>query len=224
MRWFLAALLLPTAVWGQEEHQHHHPAGALGSVNFATSCTPAAQTQFTRAVALLHSFGYEEARKAFTDAAATDAACPMAHWGVAMTWYHPIWAPPTRDESQQGAAAILRAGATPAQTAREQAFIDALALFYKDWQTVDHRTRATAYEKAMAKIHARYPADDEVTIFYALSILGNLDQNDKTHAKQKNAAKLLNAVLPRNLNHPGVVHYIIHSDDYPDLAELALPA
>ena len=224
MRFFWMALWLPLALCGQEEHRHHVHAGALGSVNFATSCTPAARAQFTRAVALLHSFGYEEARGAFSEVAASDPACPMAHWGVAMSWYHPIWAPPTPQELEQGAAASLRARATPAGTPREQAFIDALGLFYQDWRTVDHRTRATAYEKAMARIHASYPADDEATIFYALSMLGNLDQADPTHAKQKDAAKLLNAVLPRNVNHPGVVHYIIHSEDYPDLAEMALPA
>lgn len=223
MRW-MAAALLASVLGAQQEHRHQHAAGELGSVHFPTSCSPAAGAQFTRAVALLHSFGYEEARQAFNAVAAADAACPIAYWGVAMTWYHPIWARPTRAELQQGAAASLRASATPAKTPREQAFIDALALFYKDAQTVDHVTRATAYENAMARIHEHDPADDEATIFYALSILGNLDQTDATHAKQKQAATLLNGVLPRHPNHPGVAHYIIHSNDYPDLAELALPA
>jgi hypothetical protein len=175
-------------------------------------------------VALLHSFGYEEARGAFTEVAASDPTCAIANWGVAMTWYHPIWAPPNGEELKHGAAAIERAVATPARTARENDCIQALAVFYKDWQTQDHRSRATAYENAMAQLHARYPADDEASIFYALSMLGNLNQADQTYAEQKGAAGLLNAVLPKNPQHPGVPHYLIHSYDYPALAELALPA
>src|SRR5437867_976985 len=169
----VSALLGVACLWAQEDHQHHeHAVSGLGSVNFPTSCAPAAQKQFTRAVALLHSFGYEEARRAFTDVAASDSACAMAHWGVAMTWYHPIWAPPTADELKQGAAASDHASSIPARTAREKDFIAALAQFYKDSQTVDHRTRATAYVNVMAEVHRRYPKDDEAAIFYALALLG----------------------------------------------------
>jgi hypothetical protein len=175
-------------------------------------------------VALLHSFGYEQARQSFSEVAAADPTCAIAHWGVAMTWYHPIWAPPQPEDLKNGSAAILRASALPASTVREKDLIGALGVFYQNWETVDHRTRATGYEKAMAKAHQQLPGDDEITIFYALSMIGNLDQADQTHAKQKDAAELLNGVLPRNQNHPGVAHYLIHSNDYPDLAELALPA
>jgi tetratricopeptide (TPR) repeat protein len=217
-------LLSVSTLWGQGDHQHHQGLSGLGSVTFPTSCTPAVRAQFTRAVALLHSFGYEESRRSFTEVASLDPACAMAHWGVAMTWYHPIWAPPSREELKQGAAASLRARAIPARTTREQDLIDAIVLFYQGSETVNHRTRATAYEQAMGHVHQRYPEDDEVTIFYGLSVLGNLDQTDKTYKKQKDAAKLLNAVLPKAPNHPGVAHYLIHSYDYPELAELALPA
>jgi hypothetical protein len=212
-------------LWGQEDHsQHEHVVAGLGSVNFANSCAPSSQKQFAHAIALLHSFGYEEARSAFADVATSDPSCAMAQWGVAMTWYHPIWAPPTPEELRPGAAAIERARSMTASTAREKDFIGALALFYKDWQTVDHATRATAYENAMAQIHQRYPADSESTIFYVLSMLGNLNQADQTYTKQKAAAKILNAELVKSPNHPGVAHYLIHSNDYPPLAELALPA
>ena len=226
MRIILAGALLGAAcLWSQEDHSgHEHGISGLGSVNFPTSCAPAAGKQFMRAVALLHSFGYEEARRTFTEVGKSDPGCAMAHWGVAMTWYHPIWAPPTADELKQGAAASMRALAIPARTPREKDFIAALALFYQDWSSMDHRTRASAYENAMAQIHRRYPADDEAALFYALSMLGNLDQTDTAYAKQNQAAKLLNAVLPKNPRHPGVAHYLIHSYDYPALAELALPA
>ncbi len=107
-----------------------------------------AQKSISRAVALLHSFGYEEARIAFNDAAKTDRACAMGHWGVARTWYHPIWAPPSPDEMRQGAAALDRALAANAKTARERDYISSLAVFYTDWQRVDHTTRAKNYERA----------------------------------------------------------------------------
>jgi hypothetical protein len=175
-------------------------------------------------VALLHSFGYEEARRAFLEAGASDPGCAMAYWGVAMTWYHPIWAPPVADELNQGADACERANSISAKTDRERDFIAALGLFYKDWPTLNHRMRATAYENAMQRLHQRYSTDDEAAIFYALAMLGNLDEADKTYVKQKSAANILNEVLPRASNHPGVAHYLIHSNDYPALAALALPA
>lgn len=226
MRYVLAGALFGAMfLWSQEDHQQHeHAVAGLGSVDFPNSCKPAVQKQFTRAMALLHSFGYEEARQAFREVASSDPGCAMAQWGIAMTLYHPIWAPPTVDDLRDGAVAIGRASASPAGTERERDLIGALAMFYKDWRHVDHRTRATAYENSMAQVHTSYPADDECTIFYALSMLGNLDQGDPTYAKQKEAAKLLNDVLPRHPNHPGVAHYLIHSFDYPGLAELALPA
>src|SRR5262249_16943336 len=217
MRLILVSLALSTAcLWGQEDHQRHeHAVSGLGSVNFPTSCAPAAQNRFTRAVALLHSFGYEEARRTFAEVGESDQRCAMAHWGVAMTWYHPIWAPPNAAELKQGAAAIERAQGIPAGSAREKAYIAALARFYQDWQSLDHRTRATSYVSAMAEAHQRYPHDDEASIFYALALLGNLDQSDRNYTRQKEAAKLVNGVLPKNPNHPGVAHYLIHSYDYP---------
>src|SRR5260370_35208999 len=102
----------------------------------------------------------------------------MAHWGVAMSWYHPIWALPTIHELEQGAAASERALKIPAGTPREKDFIGALALFYKDWRTVDHAARPTPYEKAMEQVHRRYHTDHEATLLYALAIRGNLSQHD----------------------------------------------
>src|SRR5215813_12541104 len=105
-RIIVSAFIGVVCLWPQEDHQHHERVvSGLGSVNFPTSCSPAAQKQFTRGVALLHSFGYEEARRAFADAAASDPACAMAHWGIALTWYHPIWAPPTAEELKNGSLA-----------------------------------------------------------------------------------------------------------------------
>ena len=195
-------------------------------MDFRTSCNAAAQESISRAAALLHSFGYEEARIAFNDAAKADPSCAMAYWGVARTWYHPIWAPPSPEELKQGAAALDRALAIDAKTGRERDYIQALSVFYKDWQTVDHVTRAKNYEQALAGVCDRNPNDDEAAIFHALQLvaIGYLDPTDKSYTWQKKGSEILNGLLPRHQNHPGVAHYIIHSVDYPPLAELGLKA
>ena len=216
--------LLATA---QDDHsQHQHAVAGLGTVDFPTSCNAAAQNFISRGAALLHSFGYEESRRAFNDAAKADPSCAMAYWGVARTWYHPIWAPPSVDELKQGAAALERAMALDAKTERERSYINALAVFYRDWQTVDHATRAKNYEQALAQVSEHNPNDDEAAIFHALQLvaIGYLNPADKTYAWQKKGAEILNQILPRHPNHPGVAHYIIHSVDYPPLAELGLKA
>jgi hypothetical protein len=223
------ALLLafPLLAFAQEDHsQHQHPVAGLGNVNFPTSCDPQAQILITRGVAMLHSFGYEEARRTFGEAAKADPGCTIAHWGIARTWYHPVWAPPTADELKQGAAALEMATRTPARSAREQGYIDALAVFYKDWQTVDHATRAKNYEQALGKLSASYPQDDEADIFHALQLVavGYLDPTDKTYQWQKRGSEILNRELPTHAEHPGVAHYIIHAVDYPSTAELGLKA
>jgi hypothetical protein len=224
----LVLLILGAAlVAAQEDHsRHQHAVAGLGTVNFPTSCNAAAQKAIGRGMALLHSFGYEEARLAFNDAAKADPDCGIAHWGVARTWYHPIWAPPTPDELKQGTAALERALTAGAKTDREWDYIEALTGFYKDWQTVDHGTRVKAYEQALGKLRERHPNDDEAAIFHALQLvaIGYLDPADKTYVWQKKGGEILNQVLPRRPNHPGVAHYIIHSLDYPSTAELGLKA
>src|SRR5688572_21630419 len=211
----------------QEDHsKHQHAVAGLGTVNFPTSCNASAQKFISRGAALLHSFGYEEARLAFNEAARADPACGMAYWGAARTWYHPIWAPPSPDELKQGRAALDRAMETGAKTQRERDYISALDTFYKDWQTVDHATRAKAYEQALGKVRERYPDDDEAAIFHGLQLvaIGYLDPTDKTYTWQKKGSAILNQLLPRHQNHPGVAHYLIHSVDYPSIAELGLKA
>ena len=223
----LLLILCAVAATAQEDHsQHQHAVAGLGTVDFRTSCNAAAQASISRAAALLHSFGYEESRIAFNDAAKADPSCAMAYWGVARTWYHPIWAPPSPEELKQGAAAMDRALAIDAKTGRERDYIQALSVFYKDWQTVDHATRAKNYERALAGVCERNPNDDEAAIFHALQLvaIGYLDPTDKSYTWQKKGSEILNGLLARHQNHPGVAHYIIHSVDYPPLAELGLKA
>ncbi|HKQ76179.1 MAG TPA: hypothetical protein VJ810_20970, partial [Blastocatellia bacterium] len=221
------ALLCASLIRAQEarQHQHHHEASEnLGQVNFPVSCSPAAQKQFNRAAALLHSFWYEEAEKAFTEVTMTDPGCAMGYWGIAMSNYHPLWAPPNPAELKRGWAAAEKAKATGAKTDRERDYIAAIDVFYKDADKLAHRARAVAYEKGMEQVYQRHPQDREAAILYALSLLGTALPTDKSYANQKHAAEILNRVLPAEPQHPGVAHYIIHSFDYPQLAELALPA
>jgi tetratricopeptide (TPR) repeat protein len=206
----------------QHDHQHSHDEN-LGKVSFPVSCTNV-QKQFNRAVALLHSFWYEEAEKAFLEITKQEPRCAMAYWGIAMSNYHPIWAPPTPVELGRGRTAVEKAISISGMDKRENDLIAAIEAFYKDSDNLDHRARSLAYERAMERLHLRYPQDHEVAIFYALSLLGTALPTDKSYANQKKAAEILNNVLPDEPEHPGVAHYIIHSFDYPQLANLALPA
>src|ERR1051326_5632746 len=168
MRLFRLALILFGAALTAAAQEHQHSGAVLGTVDFPTSCNAAAKPLISKATALLHSFGYEESRRTYQAAAEADPACAMAWWGVARTWYHPIWAPPSPAELKQGASALEQARATGAKTARERAYIDSLGVFYNDWQTVDHATRAKVYEQALRELSKRYPDDDEAAIFHAL--------------------------------------------------------
>ena len=113
----------------------------------------------------------------------------MAHWGAAMSVYHPIWAPPTKAEIARGEAAVAKAMAAEAKTGRKKAYVAAIAAFFKDAATVDHRTRALAYEKAMEAVYRQSPADREAAIFYSLALLGTALPTDKTYANQKKAGR-----------------------------------
>jgi tetratricopeptide (TPR) repeat protein len=221
----LAVLLCPFTPRAQEGHQHKHEMGEkLGRVNFTVSCNSAAQQQFNRAVALLHSFWYEEAEKAFVQVTKTDSKCGMGYWGIAMSSYHPVWAPPAAAELRNGMAAVQKANVVGARTQRERDYIAAIKTFYEHAETVDHQTRALAYEKAAEQLYLRYRKDHEAAIFYALALLGTAQPTDKTYANQKKAAEILNKILAAEPEHPGVAHYLIHSFDYPSLAPLALAA
>lgn len=223
----LLVLLCPAITVAQEEHQHHEPIEKIGKVNFVVSCSTVSQKQFNRAVAWLHSFEYEESERAFNDLAISDPKCAMAHWGSAMSLYHQLWAPPSPAELANGARAVQKAKQIGAKSKRERDYIDAIAQFFDDWEKVDHPTRAARYEHAMEKVYTRYPTDREAGVFYALALNANAlaaSPMDKTYAKQKKAAALLNRMLRLEPEHPGVTHYLIHSYDYPPLAHFALAA
>jgi tetratricopeptide (TPR) repeat protein len=221
---FTVLCFSPARPQEREQHDHQHDSSEqIGRVNFPVSCSEG--KQFNRAVAWLHSFEYEEAERAFTAIGAADPKCGMAYWGIAMSNYHPIWAPPTPAELKKGLAAVERAGSEGTQTQRERDYIAAIEVFYKDSDKLDHKTRALAYSDAMEKVYRGYPKDREAAVFYALTLISKgMMANDKSYANEKRAAEILNGVLAAEPEHPGVAHYIIHSFDYPPLANLALPA
>jgi tetratricopeptide (TPR) repeat protein len=230
----LASIVLaPWPAAGQHQHPatpHQHPAGAgheqLGTVDFATSCSAAAKPAFNRAVALLHSFEFGDAIKGFTATLATDPTCAMAEWGIAMSrWGNPFGqgqraALPLKE----GAAAVARGRALGPKTPREQGYLDAVAALFTSVDTVDQRTRIVAYRDAMEKLAAANPADPEAQIFYALSIAGSNQPSDKTYAQLLKAGALLETLIDKYPQHPGLAHYIIHSYDVPALADRALAA
>ena len=238
---FLVILISTLGILGVEGATVPEPGDlrAAGKVDFPISCAPAAQPEFMRGVALLHSFFYEEARRVFTSVAEQDPKCAMAQWGIAMTWWHPIWTPPTPEEMAAGKAAIDKAMTMAAPTDRERGFITALNAYYQTPDMpgagavgqschgpVGPRDRVITYEKAMRQLYDKYPDDLETQTFYALAVLsvGYATPTDTTLSKQLQAAAILEKLWKKNSNHPGVVHYLIHCYDYPTLAKRGLVA
>jgi hypothetical protein len=200
------------------------PDKEFGSVGFETSLSGKAREDFELAIALLHSFEYDEAEKMFASVIDEEPQTAMAYWGVAMSNYHPLWSPPNQQELEKGSKAVAIAQSVKEKSKREAAYIDAIASFYKDWQNTDHRTRTIRFEKAMEKVYTQFSNDKEAAIFYALALTASADPADKTFQNQKKAGSILNTLYADQPNHPGIVHYIIHAYDSPELAELALKA
>jgi len=224
----ITAVLVMLASAPALAQQHEHagaPAERLGKVHFETSCAPAVQPAFDRAVALLHSFWYAAAADAFAGVAKQNPSCAIAHWGVAMaTWGNPLGGTRTPPTFQRGLAAIAAARAANPKTPRERAYIDAVERLYKDHDKLDHSTRAVAYEEAMAQLVAAHPSDTEAAIFYAIALDAAAPPTDKKYTKQLKAAQILEKAFTAQPDHPGISHYLIHSYDVPALADKGLAA
>lgn len=227
--WMLA-IVLSVGVSGALAHgegdtQRGIPPEKLGEVNFPVSCNDAAQTEFNRAMALFYSFWFDPAKKSFSKVLEHDPECGMAHWGIAiMSMGNPFAWPPNQNAMKAGAAAMAEAQRVGAKSERERDYVAALGVFFKDWETTDHRLRAVAFEKAMEGVAARYTQDVEAQILYALALNVIALPTDKTFANQLKAAGILEPLFKKYPNHPGVAHYLIHTYDYAELAEKGLPA
>ena len=198
----------------------------LGTVHFATSCNAAAQTEFDRAVALLHSFEFSRAIAGFNAALKLDNTCAIAYWGVALSQWSNPFAVGLKDKSQlQAGRASAQLGIDlGAKTARERSYLTAVAALYGNFETTPQRARLLAYRASMEALASKYPADDEAQIFYALSISASEDPADKTYAGRLKAGAILEKLFARQPDHPGLAHYIIHTYDVPPLAPRALEA
>ena len=207
-----------------QDHAHVPGTERLGTVHFATSCNPAVAPQFDRAVALLHSFEFGASIQAFSDVLAADSTCAMAQWGLALSrWSNPM-APGFRATAQlqagrAAADAAARLGARA--TERERGYITAVGQLYADFERVDQASRVAAYERAMADLVARVPADTEAKIFHAIALTASASPSDKTYEKQLRAGSILEELWAKQPDHPGLAHYIIHTYDYPPLAAKA---
>ena len=220
------AVLLFAPGANAQDHKHASATEKLGTVAFATSCSAAAQPQFNRAVALLHSFEFLRAIEAFGATLTTDPSCAMAEWGIALSRWSNPFAVGRRPAGplQQGRDAVERARTIGTKTDRERAYVDAVSRLYADFETTDQTARLLAYRDGMSKVAAAHPNDSEASIFYALSIAAAASPTDKTFADQLKAGAILERLIGRQPDHPGLAHYIIHSYDFPPLADRALEA
>jgi len=196
----------------------------LGTVHFATSCNETAQRRFDRAMRYQHSFWYTASKEIYEETLKADPECAIAYWGIALSLLNnPHGAVPAPNLAP-GLAAIEKAKAIGAKTQRERDYIDALAAMYVDYDKTTHQARVQSYLKAMEALASRYPSDDEAQIFYAIALNVAASPVDKTYANQLKGAAILEPILERQPQHPGVAHYLIHLYDYPPIAAKGLPA
>ena len=195
--------------------------GQFGKLKFSLSCNYETRATFDLAVALLHSFQYSEAEKAFVKVIDADPNCPMAYWGVAMSIYHAAWFPPTEKDLIKGSK-IMKVAKELEMDDKQRDYINAIDAFYTDWKTVDHKTRAKRFEKKMEQIYLKYPEDVEAAIFYTLALFSTRDRAGKDYINERKAGKILESLFASNPDHPGIAHYIIHNYDNPVLAHKAL--
>jgi tetratricopeptide (TPR) repeat protein len=194
-----------------------------GHAVFPVSCKPEVQADFDQAVTLLHSFEYPETSRRFREILHADPDCAMARWGIAMSLWHPLWAPPSQSALEAGKETLD--GIRDANLdMREKLFIKALSAFYSDTDTSRNRQRASNYAEQMRVLYEYDSTDSEATAFYALALLAAADPRDKSYARQYQAGSILAWLRESQPLHPGALHYTIHSYDYPGMAHLALPA
>jgi tetratricopeptide (TPR) repeat protein len=215
----VAGLSTALPAFGQEETDQR-----LGTVHFATSCSETAQRRFDRGLRYQHSFWYTSSKEIFEDVLKADPACGIAYWGIALSLLNNPHGPPPAPNLPLGLAAIQKAKAVGAKTQRERDFIDALLVFYTDYDKIAHGTRVQAYLKAMEGVAQRYPQDDEAQMFYAITLNVAASPNDKTYENQLKGAAILERIFKRQPRHPGVAHYLIHLYDTPALAEKGIDA
>lgn len=220
----LVLLVAFSALYAEESHDHGVPE-RLGKVSFNISCSPGVQAEFNRGVALLHSFAYQRANAVFQHVASEDPTCAMAHWGIAMTYFHQLWeprfAPSALPIAQQEIATAQRIGSS---SATERGYIHAFSLVVEDAGSTPFSAHNLEYEQAMAKLAGENKDDLEAQVFYALALISNDSPTDKAHERDKKALAILEPLDRKYPDHPGITHYIIHACDSAELAPRGLAA
>ena len=195
----------------------------FGEVSFSLSCRYDLRQTFDLGLTLIHSFEYAEAEKAFVSILDKDSECLMAYWGAAMSILnHPLSFKQNPKSLKRGEELLKVAKTLTPNNEKEKDYIDAVSIYFKDWQNLDTQTRKLNYESKMEELYIKYPDDVETAVFYSLSVLATADLNDKTYSKQKKSGKILEKLFEKYPNHPGIAHYIIHNYDSPELAHMAL--
>ena len=195
----------------------------FGEVSFSLSCRYDLRETFDLGLTLIHSFEYAEAEKAFVSILDKDSECLMAYWGAAMSILnHPLSFKQNPKSLKRGEELLKVAKTLTPNNEKEKDYIDAVSIYFKDWQNLDTQTRKLNYESKMEELYIKYPDDVETAVFYSLSVLATADLNDKTYSKQKKSGKILEKLFEKYPNHPGIAHYIIHNYDSPELAHMAL--
>jgi len=217
------ALIFLSSALPSDGHLDALYAEKLGKISFPISCAPAVQAPFERAVALLHSFWFDEADRQFQQVAEQDRQCAMAYWGEAMSDYRQLWSRPEESDLKYGWQAIQKAEAIGAKTQRERDYVEALAVFFRDYQHSDYDARTREYAARMEKLYRQYPEDHEAAAFYSLSLL-TWTSDDDPLKNARTAIEILTKLFLQDPDHPGVAHYLIHAADDPRLAQLGLPA
>lgn len=215
-----------------DPHAGHHghamptapPADTSRGAHLVIACEPAAQGEFDKGFFFLHNMDYVAARKVFEAAAGTHGACAMLHWGVAMTYFQPLWpGQPTKDASAKGAAAIERAKSALAKaTPLERDLIAAAAAYYDQWDKLDTPTRYKNWEVGQRAVVEKHPDDVEAQAFWALARLATVDRKDKTYKETVAVATKLEELLQKKPEHPGLLHYLLHAYDNPVYASKAV--
>jgi len=198
------------------------PARYVGEVDFEISCGSGTQETFEYGVAMLHHMMYEQSREVFTDLTEIDPFCAMSWWGVAMTYLHPLWAPPSKEELAKGLEAVNRAEQLKPFTERESAYVGAIKAFYRDFKAIKHPERIARWEVEQEKLYRAWPDDIDAAAFYSLSHLATAPKADKTFTHQKEAGRILEGLHGKAPKHPAGFHYLIHAYDNPMLANKAV--
>jgi tetratricopeptide (TPR) repeat protein len=194
-------------------------------VTFPTSCSPKVQATFETGVAMLHSYWFGEARKTFDTVLKDDPSCAMAYWGIALDYLgNSLSGPPSAKNAQAALEALDKARGIGAKTQRERDWIESITAYYRDFDKVPVTDRLIAYTRATEELTRRYPNDVEAWVFYALNLQASASKSDMTYSNQLKSAQILEKLLTRIPDHPGVVHFLIHAYDYPPLADKGIAA